>query len=150
LRGVSHSQQDPRIAPGVQVSPVRFDWDMNVGEERTGIINLKNYAEEPYDVDVEIEDFYVTDDTTEARFFIPNENHPLFAYDVISWIDAPKNVHLEPGEGRDISFLVKVPKDTPTGGYYGALFLKLPLNKMTGRTIKHPKLRFNKESEFCW
>lgn len=117
-------EQDPRIATGVQVSPIRFDWDMNSGDERTGYINLKNYAKDPYDVEVELEDFYVTDDTTEARFFVPSENHPLYAYDVINWIDAPKAVHLEPGEGRDISFHVKVPQSTPTGGYYGAIFFK--------------------------
>ncbi len=122
--GAGHSQQDPRIATGVQVSPVRFDWDMNAGEERTGVINLKNYAEYSFNVDIELEDFYVTDDTTEARFFIPNKEHPLYAYDVISWIDVPKNVHLNPGEGKDISFKVKVPENTPTGGYYGALFFK--------------------------
>ena len=122
--GASRAQQDPRIATGVQVSPIRFDWDMNSGEERIGVINLKNYAEDSFDVDVELEDFYVTDDTTEARFFIPNEKHPLYAYDVISWIDVPKNIHLNPGEGKDISFNVKVPEGTPTGGYYGAIFFK--------------------------
>lgn len=127
--GVGYSQDDPRIAPGVQVSPIRFDWDMNAGDERVGYVNLKNYSNEPYDVDVEIEDFYVTDDTSEARFFIPNENHPLYAYDVINWIEAPQKIRLEPGEGRDISFRIKVPRETPTGGYYGALFFKTAVNQ---------------------
>lgn len=117
-------EQDPRIATGVQVSPIRFDWDMNDGDERTGFINLKNYSKEDYEVAVEIEDFYVTDDATEARFFVPNKDHPLYAYDVINWIDMPKNLTLSPGEGRDISFQVKVPEGTPTGGYYGAIFFK--------------------------
>ncbi len=117
-------EQDPRIATGVQVSPIRFDWDIKSGDERIGSINLKNYSKDPYEVDVELEDFYVTDDTTEARFFVPNEGHPLYAYDVINWIEAPDSVHLDPGEGKDILFRVKVPESTPTGGYYGALFFK--------------------------
>lgn len=109
---------------GVQASPVRFDWDLNDGDERTGVINLKNYSENEYLVTVELEDFYVSDDSSEARFFIPNANHPLFAYDVINWIEIPKEIKLAPKEGKDIFFKVKVPLGTPTGGYYGAIFFK--------------------------
>lgn len=120
----ARAEIDPRIATGVQVSPVRFDWDMKSGDERVGYVNLKNYSSDPYDVELEIEDFYVTNDTTEAVFFVPDQSHPLYAYDVINWIDATKNIHLDPGEGRDVSFYVKVPENTPTGGYYGAVFFK--------------------------
>lgn len=110
---------------GVQVSPVRFDWDLNSGEERIGMVNLKNYASDAaYSVEISVEDFYVTDDATEARFFIPDAKHPLYAYDVISWIELPANLTLAPNEGRDVFFKVKVPKETPTGGYYGALFFR--------------------------
>lgn len=109
---------------GVQVSPVRFDWDLNDGDERTGVINLKNYSERNYQVTVELEDFYVSDDSSEARFFVPNASHPLFAYDVIDWIEISPEIQLAPKEGRDIFFKVKVPEGTPTGGYYGALFFK--------------------------
>lgn len=135
-------EQDPRIATGVQVSPIRFDWDMNSGDERTGYVNLKNYAKDPYDVEVELEDFYVTNDTTEAKFFVPDAAHPLYAYDVINWIDAPKSVHLEPGEGKDITFQVKVPKETPTGGYYGAIFFKTAVgNIQDGQTSENPNTK---------
>jgi len=113
------------MATGVQVSPIRFDWDFNAGEERTGVVNLKNYSSDiSYSVEINAEDFYVTDDTTEARFFIPNEKHPLYAYDVINWLELPENLTLAPNEGRDVFFKVKIPKETPTGGYYGALFFK--------------------------
>ena len=110
---------------GVQVSPVRFDWNFNAGEERTGVVNLKNYSpDHSFSVEISVEDFYVTDDATEARFFIPDEKHPLYAYDVINWIELPENLTLAPNEGRDIFFKVKVPEKMPTGGYYGALFFK--------------------------
>ena len=122
--GAARSQQDPTMATTVQVSPVRFEWDMNSGEERAGVVNLKNYSKDSYDIEVQLEDFYVTDDTTEARFFIPNQEHPLFAYDVINWIEMPQSITLLPGEGKDIYFKVRVPENTPTGGYYGALFFK--------------------------
>jgi hypothetical protein len=110
---------------GVQVSPVRFDWNFNSGEERTGVVNLKNYSSDAsYAVEISVEDFYVTDDATEARFFIPDAAHPLYAWDVINWIELPADLTLAPNEGRDVFFKVKVPQNAPTGGYYGALFFK--------------------------
>ena len=122
------AQEAPR---GLQISPVRFDWDMNSGEERTGVINLKNYDNVARSVSIETEDFYVTDNTTEAKFFIPDSNHPLKAWDVINWIEVQKNVELAPGEGRDVSFQVKVPQNTPTGGFYGALFFNAPMDAVS-------------------
>lgn len=138
--------QDDGIGSGVQVSPVRFAWDFNDGEERTGVINLKNYSDIPYDVDVEIEDFYVSDDSFEARFFVPTDSHPLKAWDVINWIDVPRKLTLAPGEGRDISFKVNVPEKMPTGGYYGAIFFKTTNNPggqddgQTSKVIIHQRV----------
>ena len=122
--GSARAQEVFQSTTGVQISPVRFDWDMNSGDERTGTINLKNYSDKNPIVEVAVEDFYVSDDSSEAQFFIPNQNHPLYAYDVINWITAPGNQTLAPGEGKDVIFKVKVPKETPTGGYYGAIFFK--------------------------
>ena len=113
---------------GLQVSPVRFDWDLNSGDERTGSINLKNYDDVKRQVTINVEDFYVTDETTKAEFFVPTAGHPLIAYDVINWIDVPKTIELAPQEGRDISFHVKVPQNTPTGGYYGAIFFNTKIS----------------------
>lgn len=113
---------------GLQVSPVRFVWDLLPKEERIGTINLKNYSDISYDVDVEIEDFYVTDDSYEARFFIPDDKHKLKAFDVINWFEVPRKITLEPGESKNISFKVNVPDKTPTGGYYGAIFFKTTNN----------------------
>lgn len=109
----------------VQVSPVRFDWDLKTGEEKNAQINLKNYAKKPYKVKVQIEDFYVSDDSSVAEFFVPDADHPFKAYDVINWVSTSEtNVVLAPGESKYITFSVKVPKDTPTGGYYGVVFFQ--------------------------
>lgn len=122
--GFASAQEVFQNATGVQISPVRFDWDMNSGDERAGTINVKNYADKSYEVEIAVEDFYVSDDSSEAQFFIPNSGHPLYAYDVINWITVSEKLTLAPGEGRDVSFKIKVPKETPTGGYYGAIFFK--------------------------
>lgn len=118
---------------GLQVSPVRFDWDINAGEERTGVINLKNYDNSSRSVTIEIEDFYVTDETTQAKFFVPTSDHPLIAYDVINWIEVPQVIELAPKEGKDIMFKVTVPENTPTGGYYGAIFFNTKMDDGGGQ-----------------
>ena len=121
-QGDEEAQKQPST---VQVSPVRFDWNMSSGEERTAQINLKNYAEKPYVIETQIEDFYVKDDSSVAEFFVPDENHPLKAYDVINWIStSEKNIVLAPGESKNITFTTKVPEDAPTGGYYGVIFFQ--------------------------
>lgn len=119
----AQSDAELGIPTGIQVSPSRFDWDVEDGQEKTGVINLKNFSDSFYKVKIEIEDFYVSDDSTEARFFVPDENHPLYAYDVINWIEADnQEIDLGPKEGKDIVFKVRVPEGTPTGGYYGVVF----------------------------
>lgn len=122
LGGSARAQQDPAIATGIQISPIRFDWEMNSGEEITGTVNVKNYSDKKYNIDLHAEDFFVSDDSNEAQFFVPGREHSRYAYDVINWITMPGEIALAPKEGRNISFTVKVPPKTPTGGYYGIIF----------------------------
>lgn len=129
----AQSEDEMVIPEGVQVSPARFDWDLKSGDERTGIINLKNFSKDrSFEIDVEVEDFYISDDSTEARFFIPDQGHPLYGYDVINWIEIPeKKITLAPEEAKDVKFIARVPQDQPTGGYYGAIFFKSKVQKIS-------------------
>ena len=122
----AQTDEELGIPKGVQISPSRIDWDLKSGEERSGTINLKNFSDRSFDVMLEIENFYVSDDSREAKFFVPDEKHPLKMYDVIDWIEIAggNEIHLDPREGKDIFFKVKVPEGTPTGGYYGVLFFR--------------------------
>jgi hypothetical protein len=115
-------------AGGVQVSPTRIDWTFNLGDEKVGQINLKNYTNETMKVEVQAEDFTVNSDSTEAQFFVPDNTHPLKAYDVIKWISfesgASPIITIPPEQSVDFKFKVKVPTTTATGGYYGAVFFR--------------------------
>ena len=109
---------------GVQVSPIRFDWQIESGEQKTDEIVVHNFSDISHVVEVQVENFFVSNDSQQANFFVPDENHPLKAYDVIDWIDAPENFTLEPGETRKLKFTIDVPKNQPTSGYYGSIFFK--------------------------
>ncbi|HIP50197.1 MAG TPA: DUF916 domain-containing protein [Candidatus Pacebacteria bacterium] len=114
---------------GVQVSPIRFDWQLKSGEQKTEEIVVHNFSDISHDIEVQVEDFFVSNDSQQANFFVPDENHPLKAYDVIDWIDAPENFTLAPGETKRLTFTVNVPEDQPTSGYYGSIFFKTNTNE---------------------
>jgi len=143
--GGARAQTDPRIAPGIQISPARFDLKLKSGDEGTGKINIKNYSERNYDVEIGVEDFYVSDDSSESIFFTPDKRPELKVYDVINWIETEKNLTLAPGEGKDVPFKIKVPGETPTGGYYGAIFFKTTIrddiaNEETSKITVHQRI----------
>ncbi len=109
----------------IQISPARFDWKVKNGETRSEKINIKNYSDKPWKVDVHVEDFYVSSDSLQAEFFVPEDQHPLKAYDMINWVStSEENMVLAPHESRNIDFTIAVPADTPSGGYYGAIFFQ--------------------------
>ncbi len=109
----------------IQISPARVDWKVTNGETRSEKINIKNYADKPWKVEVHVEDFYVSADSEHAEFFVPEDEHPLKAYDMINWVStSEQDMVLAPNESRNIDFTIAVPQDTPSGGYYGAIFFQ--------------------------
>ncbi len=109
---------------GVQVSPLRVDWKMEDGAAKSEKISLHNYSDVPQGVEISVEDFYVSDDGIKPQFFVPDEKHPLKAYDVIDWIDVPEGFTMAPGESREVEFHVQIPEGQPTNSYYGSIFFK--------------------------
>ncbi len=107
---------------GLQISPIKFVWTLNSGEERTSKIVVKNYSDKDLFVHMGVEDFFVGDDGTEPQFFIPDTEHPLKAHDIIDWFDLPEDFNLGPDEAKVVDFTVRVPADSPTSGYYGSVF----------------------------
>lgn len=117
--------QNPGQPSAIQISPARFDWQVKSGETRSEKVNIKNYADTPWKVEVHVEDFYVSADSAHAEFFVPEEDHPLKAYDMINWVStSEKELVLAPNESRNIDFTITVPADAPSGGYYGAIFFQ--------------------------
>ena len=135
--GISHveaQQIDPKIDNTFQISPLRYDWNVNLSDDKKGVIFVKNNDTEDCNIEVSTEDFSVDQNfENDTKFFVPNENHPLKAYDVINWIDVDKSPFiLKAGESKEIDFSAHVPEGTPTGGYYGVIFFtKKPIEEKT-------------------
>jgi len=109
---------------GIQISPTKFIWTLDEGTNKTEKVNVKNYSDIEQHVTVEVEDFFVGSDGMEPKFFVPDDNHPLKARDIINWITPPEDFTLAPGEGRWVEFTVAIPQGQPTNGYYGGILFK--------------------------
>jgi len=126
---VSGQSADDRAARGIpdggiQISPTKFIWTMDDGEIKTERINVKNYSDIEQRVTVEVEDFFVGADGMEPKFFVPGEDHPRKARDIINWITPPDDFTLAPNEAKWVDFTIAVPQDQPTNGYYGGILFK--------------------------
>lgn len=117
-------QQEFASATGLQVSPIRFDWEMGSGEEHVGKINVKNYADKRREVSISVKNFFVTPDSEHVNLFGGEESHPRHMFNVIEWFALPEDFVLEPGEARDVEFRVVVPEGQPTNGYYGTILFQ--------------------------
>ena len=124
---VPQSDLDSGIPRGVQISPIRFEADMRPGETWQGTINLKNFAADTKTIHISAENFVVTSDTERATFYPSDEARHLQVPDIVDWIMIPEpDVTLAADEARNVPFMIVIPDDAPTGGYYGALFFLLP------------------------
>ncbi len=122
--GARSAQAQQKSDDSFQISPLRYDWNVNLNDDRAGSVFVKNNSAKAMNIGVDIEDFSVKQDLeNNTNFFTPNENHPLKAYDVINWINIDKAPFvLEPGQTKEVAFTVHIPLGTPTGGYYGVIF----------------------------
>lgn len=124
-RVAAQTVTDVQPPAAIQISPVHVDWHITSGETRRETVNIKNYDRFPRTVTVQVEDFYVSDDSSRAEFFVPADSHPLKAYDMINWVSVSETEFvLAPNESRNIECTIAVPNDTPSGGYYGAIFFQ--------------------------
>ncbi len=127
-----HAQEIESVKPtGLQVSPIRLDWEMQSGETRAGKFNIRNYADGPRHVSVSVENFFVSPDSEHVNLFGADTEHQRYVFNVINWFSVPDDFVLESGEGKDVEFVVTVPAGQPTNGYYGTILFQTT-NKIDG------------------
>ncbi len=118
---------------GVQISPLRFEQALRPGSEWRGSFQLKNFDREAQRITISAENFVVTDDTERITFYPSDRSNHLKVPDIADWVVLPQRyITLAPGEARQVPFIVRVPHDAPTGGYYGAIFATITAEQSTG------------------
>ncbi len=129
---------------GIQISPIRFETELRPGDTWNGTLNLKNFSDEEKTVTVSSENFIVTDDTENINFYPSERSRQYQAPDIVDWIHVPQEAITIAGGGtQSIKFSVNVPKDAPTGGYYGALFVTLASAGKTSEELGRSQIGIN-------
>lgn len=97
------------------LSPARIEVSGDPGQTINGKINLINNQEEAKTFYSSSENFEPQDETGTPSF-VKSEG------ELASWIETQESVQLAPGERKEISFSINIPKDAGTGGHFAAIF----------------------------
>jgi len=88
------------------------------GETAESVISITNSNDFPIEVSVEVENFIPGVIPGDIEFIAPIEGRESLA----NWIEIPKSFSIEAQSKKDITFQVKVPKNTSSGGHYAVIF----------------------------
>ncbi len=120
--GAQHASADEQTnaANTLKISPVRSDIEVKAGETKTVEVIVTNVSGAPIKVRPVTNDFIAGDERgtpaliLDAKQFAPT--HSLKRY-----IQPLEDVVIEPGKGKKVDVVIKVPKDAKSGGYFGAV-----------------------------
>ena len=97
------------------VSPVKFEISGSPGQRLLGELELFNEQEETRTFYSSFENFEARGETG-APYFLPGKEG------LATWIEAPAQVTLEPGERKTVPFSIQVPQNADPGGHFAAIF----------------------------
>ncbi|MDD5213773.1 MAG: DUF916 domain-containing protein [Candidatus Gracilibacteria bacterium] len=110
------------LAGSLGVSPLKYEFTVNSGDSKSGLIKVSNNSDSPMTLYTSKEDFIAGDDTGTPKFVKPeDQTYPELS--LANWIKLEEeNLTLAPRETREVKFKINVPKDGEPGGHYGAIF----------------------------
>ncbi len=98
------------------VSPVRLEMSGDPGTEVSGYFKVINEESEAKTLYTSFENFEAMGETGSPSFRAGTDG-------LATWINAPAQVTVEPGETKNIDFSIEIPAGTEPGGYFAAIFL---------------------------
>ncbi|HUO62028.1 MAG TPA: hypothetical protein VMT96_01070 [Candidatus Bathyarchaeia archaeon] len=110
---------------GLALSPPRSEYDIAPGTSKQAVINVSNYTAEPIDVQLDAEQFSVTDQRYDYAFDA--------AARVSKWVSfSSSELHLDKGKSASVAVTIAVPQSAEPGGYYISLFATTDVQGATG------------------
>lgn len=120
--GAQHAiaEEKSNSANTLKISPVRSDIEVKAGETKTVEVIVTNVSGAPIKVRPVTNDFIAGDERgTPALILDANQFAPT--HSLKRYIQPLEDVTIEPGKGKKIGVVIKVPKDAKSGGYFGAV-----------------------------
>ncbi len=103
-------------AQAMTVSPVRLEMSGDAGTEVSGYFKVINEETEAKTLYTSFENFEAMGETGSPNFVKGEDG-------LATWINAPSEIVVSPGETKNVDFSIEVPAGTEPGGYFAAIFL---------------------------
>ena len=116
----------PVYAAGIVLSPPKFEFQADPGQEIYDKIKITNNNEKSILLNSEVQDFVASGETGQPAFVNPEENNSGLS--LANWIivNNKELIEIKPGEKKEIPFIIKVPDNAEPGGKYGTIFFHPP------------------------
>ncbi len=98
------------------ISPVRLELSGDPGKTVGGFFKVINDEKEPKTLYTVFQNFEAMGETGSPSFVNATEG-------LATWLQAPDQITINPGETKNIDFSVTVPANAEPGGYFAAIFL---------------------------
>lgn len=106
---------------GLKIAPVRTDLTIEKGGNRQVSLYVENITAFPITMRGVTNDFVASDDESGEPRIILDEKQSAPSNSFKSLVGTIPGATLKPNERREIKVTLTVPKDAPSGGYYGAI-----------------------------
>ncbi len=106
---------------GLKVSPVRSDLTIPDGTTQTVVVTVTNVTSGVSAYQVQVNDFTASSDESGQPQILLDATKYAPSHSLKRLVGPVPNVVLQPGESKNISVPITVPKGYTAGGYYGAI-----------------------------
>lgn len=104
----------------IKVKPAEQEIELAPGQSRSGTITVQNVGRLGFTFSLLSNPYQVVNENYDPDFVTENSYTKLK-----NWITFPENdIHLEPGEEREVRFDINVPRNIPGGGQYAAIIVQ--------------------------
>jgi hypothetical protein len=119
--------QNQSSSQSLEVSPPSQELSGDPGQTVTATAKIRNKSRETVPLTVRIEDFTASGD--EGQVALTDQG----PYSVANWATVtPKSFLLPPGEMKEVTAQIKIPKNKVAGGYYGSFVFAVQPEAKTG------------------
>lgn len=113
------AQQNDQPSSGLRISPTRTELSLDKGKSTNIKIFLKNVSGGDITAQAEINDFESEGETGEPRILIDNPEPTSTS--IKKFISGLGDVKLKKDQTKEINIKAAIPKDFPSGAYYGVI-----------------------------
>lgn len=123
MAGYAAYSSEPVNAQGsaaLSISP-RKNYTIEPGSSVNDTLLVRNLdRERPLNLSMRVVDFTFTDDGGTPKLDL-SDNAPQTTWSLRSFMDAPQNVTIEPGESQSVAMEIAIPENQGAGSYYSAI-----------------------------